>query len=163
MSAWRPARAADAGEIGRISRALISAFPERDEVFEERIRLCPEGCHVLAKGDEVVGYLVSHPWRRLDPPKLDALVGALPAEADCWLVHDVAIEPGARGGGAAVRILGQVADFARDQGFGVLALVAVGEAAPYWRRQGFAPASDAQLAARLASYGDGATYMERRL
>ncbi|CAN7531821.1 GNAT family N-acetyltransferase [Phenylobacterium sp. LjRoot219] len=163
MSAWRPARPADAGEIGRLSRALLSAFPERDAVFEERIRLCPEGCHVLAEGADVLGYLVSHPWRRFDPPKLDALLGALPADPDCWLVHDVAVDPRARGGGAALKILDQVADLARDRGFRVLALVALGQALAYWRRQGFTPGGGAQLAAKLGAYGDGAAYMERPL
>src|SRR5262245_46426268 len=128
MAAWRPALPADAREIGRLSRALISAFPERDEVFEERIRLCPDGCHVLADGAEVVGYMVSHPWRRFEPPKLDALAGALPADPDCWLIHDVAVDPRARGGAHAGAMVEQVADIARASGFAVLALVAVGDA-----------------------------------
>lgn len=161
MPAWRSARPADAPDIGRISLALISAFPERDEVFAERIRLCPEGCQVLAEGEEVLGYLVSHPWRRFAPPALDALVGALPGDADCWLIHDVAIEPRGRGGGAAAVGLDRVAQLARARGFQVLALVAVGDAQPYWRRQGFEVAAAPQLAAKLAAYGASAAYMER--
>lgn len=162
MAVWRPARPADAADIGGLSRALISAFPERDEVFAERIRLCPEGCHVLADGDEVQGYMVSHPWRRFDPPKLDALVGALPRRADCWLIHDVAVAPRARGGAHAGAMLERIAHLAGGRGFAVLALVAVGDAQPYWRRQGFEPVATPELAARLAAYGAGAAYMERR-
>jgi len=162
MAAWRPARPADARDIGRLSRALISAFPERDEVFEERIRLCPEGCYVLTEGDEAAGYMVSHPWRRFQPPKLDALTGALPGEPDCWLIHDVAIEPGARGGGQAGAILERVAELARARRFSVLALVAVGDAQPYWRGQGFETIARPELAAKLAAYGEGAAYMERQ-
>lgn len=161
MFAWRPARPADAGEIGRISRALVSAFPERDEVFEERIRLCPQGCHVLADGAEVAGYMVSHPWRRFDPPKLDVLARTLPGDADCWLIHDVAVEPRARGGAHAGAMVEQIADLARADGFSVLALIAVGDAQPYWRRQGFESVETDELRARLAAYGAGAAYMER--
>jgi GNAT superfamily N-acetyltransferase len=161
MATWRPARPADACEIGRLSRALVSAFPERDEVFEERIRLCPQGCHVLADGSDVVGYMVSHPWRRFEPPKLDALAGALPVPADCWLIHDVAIAPRARGGAHAGAILERVADLARAQGFSLLALVAVGDAQPYWRRQGFERVERVELRDMLAAYGEGAAYMER--
>lgn len=162
MAAWRPARPADAREIGRLSRELVSAFPERDAVFAERIRLCPEGCHVLADDEGVAGYMISHPWRRFTPPKLDALVEALPADPDCWLIHDVAVAPQARGGAHAGVMLEQVAQIARAGGFAVLALVAVGDAEPYWRRRGFAPAVTPELAGKLAAYGPGAAYMERR-
>jgi len=161
MAAWRPARPCDAGEIGRLSRALVSAFPERDEVFAERVRLSPEGCHVLADGAEVVGYMISHPWRRFDPPTLDALVGALPVDVDCWLIHDLAVAPRARGAAHAAAMLQRVAELARAGGFAVLALVAVGDAQPYWRRQGFAAVDTADLRAKLAAYGEGAAYMER--
>ena len=45
-------------------------------VFAERLRLWPAGCFVCADGGGgIIGYAVSHPWRRDDAPALDALLG----------------------------------------------------------------------------------------
>lgn len=159
MADWRPARATDAAAIGALSRALVSAPPERDEVFAERIRLCPEGCLVYGSGDEVAGYLISHPWRRFAPPALGALFGALPPDADSWFIHDLALAPEARGGGAIAAALAGLEAEARA--YPVISLVAVEAAADYWRRRGFADRSTPDMAAKLAGYGPGALYMER--
>ena len=42
-----------------------------------------------------------------------------------------------------------------------MALVSVGGSRPFWRKQHFAAVSDPLLKQKLASYGDGAAYMER--
>jgi len=59
-------------------------------------------------------------------------------------------------------MLQRVAELARAGGFAVLALVAVGDAQPYWRRQGFEVVETDELRAKLAAYGEAAAYMERR-
>jgi len=159
MPRWRPAQVTDAAGIGALSRALVDAPPERDEVFAERIRLSPAGCRVYGAGAEVSGYLISHPWRRFAPPALNALVGALPADADCWFIHDLALAPGARGAGIISAALDDLDRLARA--FPVIALVAVGDASAYWRRRGFEDRSTPALADKLAGYGPGALYMER--
>jgi GNAT superfamily N-acetyltransferase len=139
----------------------VSALPERDEVFEERIRLAPKGCHVLADGPDLHGYAISHPWRRARPPPLDEFIGALPPQSDCWLIHDLALRPGVRGAGFAARIVEELAAVARADEFSVMALVALGGAAPFWRRAGFADAGPTVPKDKLRSYGDDAVYMER--
>jgi GNAT superfamily N-acetyltransferase len=159
MTHWRPARVTDAAGVGALSRAVVDAPPERDEVFAERIRLCPAGCLVYGQGGDVLGYVISHPWRRFAPPALDGLVGALPTDADCWFIHDLALAPPARGRGVVALALAELDGLARA--FPVTCLVAVGEAADYWRRHGFEDRSTPQLAAKLAGYGPGALYMER--
>lgn len=159
--AWRPARPEDAAAIGALSRALVSAPPEADGVFEERIRLCPEGCFVLEASGGAEGYVISHPWRRFSAPKLDAPIGVLPAAPDCWLIHDLAVRPQARGGGHGAMVIEQIATRTRHRGLKILSLIAVGEAGAYWRRLGFVAAGGDRLAADLAAYGPGALYMER--
>jgi ribosomal protein S18 acetylase RimI-like enzyme len=158
---WRPARAADAAAIGALSRALVSAPPERDEVFAERIALCPAGCRVYGAGEAVAGYVISHPWPRSAPPALGALVGALPPDSDSWFIHDLALAPEARGAGVVASVLEELE--AAAQGFPAMSLVAVEAAADYWRRRGYVDRSTPVMAAKLAGYGPGALYMERDL
>lgn len=160
---WRPANRDDVAGIAALSNRLHVLLPERDEVFAEKIRLSPDGCHVLEAGEAIVGYVLSHPWRRADPPALDTPLGGLPADADCWYVHDLGIGEQARGAGAATAIVERLAEQAARQGFGVMALVAVGDAGGFWRRLGFRDAGGEAVRRKLAAYGAGAAYMERKL
>ncbi|MEQ8395948.1 GNAT family N-acetyltransferase [Thalassobaculum sp.] len=159
-TAWRPARLDDVVRIARLSNSIHTLFPEREEVFAEKIRLSPEGCHVLESDDAIVGYILSHPWRRRSPSALDSLIGELPAEADCWYVHDLGMGAGVRGTGAATEIAGRIIRAAEREKFPVVALVAVAGADGYWRKLGFQEVAADGLAAKLREYGEDAVYME---
>jgi hypothetical protein len=160
---WRRADPVDITAIGRLSRRYLGDYAEEDFIFDERRRLCPEGCHVLSDGIAVGGYMISHPWRRADPPALNHLLGTLPEDADCWYIHDVAIDTGWRGSGGTAAIVAILDAIARTASFEVMALVAVAGADGYWRRLGFRDATTDALRVKLAGYGADARYMERRL
>lgn len=156
---WRRAGASDLPAIGTIAAQIHPDLPEGPEVFAEKMRLYPDGCRVLVAGDEVVGYGLAHPWRQHRIPPLDRLLERLPADADCLYVHDVAVSPGFRGG-VARDYVAAIEELARVSGITVLALVSVYNTRPLWERFGFRPVTaDAALRDKLASYGDGATYM----
>lgn len=160
VPAWRPMRAGDLPDVERISAIVHPRFPEREEVPVERLHLFPDGCLVAIGDGAPVGYAIAHPGVVGHPPALDTLLGALPGDADCLYVHDVALLPEARGlryGEAAAEILAGVA---RRHGFSRLALTAVNNSTAFWSRQGFAITS---IAKGLASYGDDAAYMVRML
>jgi GNAT superfamily N-acetyltransferase len=151
--AWRPMVRADLLAVERIGAAVHADFPERPEVFAERLALFPGGCWVTGGG-----YAIAHPTRLGEPPALDSLLGALPEAADTLHVHDVALLPEMQGrglGGAALRIIRALAG---RHGLVWLSLVAVHSTPPYWARFGFeeAPAGPA-----LATYGPEARYMVR--
>jgi hypothetical protein len=110
----------------------------------------------------VVGYAVSHPWDG-PPPALDTLLQALPAAPTTLYIHDVALLPPARGRNAAADVIARIAGQTHRHRLSSLALVAVGGTAPLWHRLGFRARHDAEVAAKLASYGDDATYMARPL
>ncbi len=158
---WRAMRAADLPAVEAVAEAIHVDFPEDEAVFAERLRLCPEGCLVLAVDGGIAGYLISHPWMLGAPPALDTLLGSLPAGADSWYIHDLALAPAARGTGAAGRAVDCAVALARGAGLGNLSLMSVGGAAGFWRRQGFTAAP--VPAEKLASYGEGAAYMVRWL
>lgn len=158
---WRPMRAADLAALSAAAAAIHPGYPESDAVFAERLTLAPEGCHVLDDGGALAGYALTHPWRYGEPPKLDTLLGAIPADADTWYLHDVALLPHARGRGASAAIVGIVAALAAERGLASLSLVAVNHSRPIWEARGFAVAADA--APDLSSYGGVAWFMARRI
>jgi GNAT superfamily N-acetyltransferase len=160
---WRPARASDLPAMSVIAARIHPDLPERPEVFAEKMRLYPDGCRVLAARDAIAGYGLSHPWKRQQIPPLDGFLERLPEDADCLYVHDVAVLPDFRGG-VARDYIATIEELARASHIATLALVSVYATRPLWERLGFRPVTaDAQLLVKLASYGDGATYMLRDL
>ena len=160
---WRPMAAADLPAVMAVAAQVHPDYPESEAVFAERLALHPAGCLVLAGGEGIGGYVLSHPWRVGQVPALDSLLGPLPDDADAYYIHDLALVPAARGGGAASTGVERLAAHARDAGFGRMALVAVGNSAGFWRRHGFREAHDEALARKLASYDSAARYMIRDL
>ncbi|WP_298242124.1 GNAT family N-acetyltransferase [uncultured Bradyrhizobium sp.] len=160
---WRPARVSDFRAIVAIAAQIHPDLPERPEVFMEKMQLYPPGCRVLASEDTVDGYGLAHPWTRHKIPQLDGFLERLPEHADCLYVHDVAVLPDRRGG-VARDYIAEIAELARASGITTLALVSVYATRPLWERLGFrAVTADAALRGKLASYGEGATYMLRDL
>ncbi|MDA9501054.1 GNAT family N-acetyltransferase [Bradyrhizobium sp. CCBAU 11357] len=160
---WRPARASDLAAICAIAAHIHPALPERAEVLAEKMWLCPDGCGVLDTDDDIVGYGLAHPWMRYRIPPLDGFLQELPDGADCLYIHDVAVLSEFRGGVVRAYVA-DIEKLARASGIATLALVSVYGTRPLWERMGFrAVTADAELRAKLASYGDGATYMLRDL
>jgi ribosomal protein S18 acetylase RimI-like enzyme len=161
---WRPAHTSDLPAIGAIAARVHPDLPESPEVFAEKMRLYPDGCLALTTENEIVGYGLSHPWMQHQIPPLDGFLEKLPDDADCLYVHDVAVLPDFRGGGVARAYVATIEGLARSSGIATLALVSVYATRPLWEHFGFRAATvDAELRAKLASYGERATYMLREL
>lgn len=160
---WRPARAPDLPAISAIAARIHPDLSERADVFAEKLTLYPAGCRVLVADDEIVGYGLAHPWMQRQIPPLDDFLQKLPGDADCLYVHDVAVLSGFRGG-IARDYIATIEGLARARDIAALALVSVYATRPLWERLGFRPVTkDAELRAKLASYGGAATYMLRDL
>ncbi|MGC3985179.1 MAG: GNAT family N-acetyltransferase [Pseudorhodoferax sp.] len=144
--------------------AAADFAPEQPAVFRDRMGLAPDLCLVACDAaGAVLGYLVSHPWRDGAPPALDSTLGALPAHADCWYLHDCAVASRAHGQGMAAALYAPALACARARGLRRGALVAVGDAAGYWQRLGYRARDLGAGPSRLAAYGPGACYMVRAL
>lgn len=157
-SAWRPIRAEDLPDVDRIGSIVHPRYPERAEVPAERLRLFPAGCLIASVDGATVGYAISHPGVIGRPPPLDTLLGALPPDADCLYIHDVALLPQARGLRLGEVVAAILAGVARDRAFKWLALTAVNNSTAFWARQGFSVGCPEKS---LASYGSDAAYMVR--
>lgn len=154
---------ADLPHVLAIAARVHIAYPEDAAVFAERLRLYPAGCLVCESSGRVVGYILSHPWREGAPPALNALLGELPARASTYYIHDIALLPEARGGGAGAVIIARLMEQARAAGLASLSLVAVSGTAGFWRRFGFRAVEDAALGDKLRSYDADACFMMRDL
>lgn len=164
---WRAMEATDLDRVMAIAEIVHPDYPEDRAVFAERLALYPEGC-AMAEADGLgIGYIVMHPGRLGVPPPLDSPLGTLPEAPDCLYLHDVALLPAARGLGLGVAALERMDALAVRQGFRWLALTSTPGARAFWDAQGFVPRDGgpqdggAGLAAKLASYGGGMTYMTK--
>jgi hypothetical protein len=84
---WRQAAEADLPMIDAIGNGIHLSLLERPEVFAEKIRLFPAGCHVLIHSGEIAGYGISHPWQLYSIPPLDTFLEALPLKPDCIFIR----------------------------------------------------------------------------
>jgi ribosomal protein S18 acetylase RimI-like enzyme len=159
VAIWRPMLPSDIAAAHALSEVIHPGYPEDRAVFEERLRLYPDGCYVLASDDTLRGYALSHPYVTDSAPALNTVLGALPKNCDTYYFHDIAILPEARGGNAGKSIVTYLKTHARVAGFGTICLVAVNDSAPFWERHGFAAREVEGMREKLGSYGDGVVYM----
>jgi GNAT superfamily N-acetyltransferase len=140
---WRAMIGSDVARVAELAQAIHVDYSENAAVFAACLRLYPAGCHVIdIGGGEIGGYLISHPGRFDAPSVLDVPLERLPAPADCYYLHDLALAPVARGHGMAGAAVAIVVAQARRGGFDTVALIAVGDAHDFWRHQGFMPVGD---------------------
>jgi ribosomal protein S18 acetylase RimI-like enzyme len=161
---WRAMTEADLDGVVEVAKVSFPDHPEDRVCFANRLELNPGGCYVLSDdAGGVSGYLVAYPWKRYSAPALNALIEAIPADAETIYLHDLALHPSTRGGGHTRLVVETLADAAKAQGFKMISLVAVNNASGFWGRNGFEIQNPPGMAEKLASYGDDARYMERVL
>ncbi len=158
---WRSMAASD---LDGVVEVAAIAFPDHFEdraCFANRLALWPQGCLVLEDEAGVAGYLFAYPWRAGSAPALNAVIPEIPAEADVLYLHDLALHPRVRGRGASRTAMARVLDLARDGRWQTVALIAVNDAADFWRGHGFEVRQDTAMTVKLTSYGADARHMVR--
>ena len=158
---WRHMQARDIARVTAVANVVHADFFEDEAVFRDRFMLYPDGCFVLERGNEILGYGVSYPWQLDTVPALNAVLGELPEDTNTYYVHDIALLPEARSGGNATRVVELMAAQAETDGFATMSLVAVSGSQGFWEKKGFVARDLPQLAGKLKTYSDGALYMVR--
>jgi GNAT superfamily N-acetyltransferase len=155
---------ADIPIVDAIGEIVHPDFPEDRAVMENRLALFPDGCLVAESEGTSLGYAVAHPDVIGRPAVLNTVLEALPADADCLFLHDVALSEAARGYGLGKKLVPVLKKIARAHGFTRLGLVSVNNSLGFWQAQGFAiHRGDDALAAKLATYDDNAAYMVQNI
>lgn len=161
---WRPMTPEDLDGVVEVARLSFPDHFEGYDCFEERQRLAPETCFVLAsETGEIRGYLVAYPFMRNAAPPLNSLIGTIPPRPETLYLHDLALHPETRGGGYTRAVVERLASQAKATGWPMISLVAVNNAADFWARMGFVAQNPVGMGQKLATYGEDAAYMERPL
>jgi ribosomal protein S18 acetylase RimI-like enzyme len=160
---WRAMAAVDLPAVEQVADIVHPAYPEAAEVFAERLRLYPAGCCVLDGQSGILGYAIGHPWLFGEPPSLGALLGRLPAAADTFYIHDVALLLPAQGCGFGNAIVQRLWTRARAEKLDELSLVSVGGSQAFWEKLGFRVVEQAAIRTRLLPYGAASSFMARRV
>lgn len=158
---WRLLQAQDIAGVTAVANIVHPDFFEDEAVFRDRFKIYPAGCFVLAKGGEILGYGISHPWQLDSVPALNSVLGHLPKETSTYYIHDIALLPTVRSGGQASRVVELMAAQAERDGFATLALVAVNGSQGFWEKKGFIARDVPALEEKLKGYSDEAIYMAR--
>lgn len=153
----------DLDAVTAIARVAFPDHYEERACFANRLGLYPGGCDVLAADARTIGYLIAYPWTIGGAPPLNVVLDAIPADAECLFLHDLALLPEARGQGLTRSVIERLVAKARAGGWPTIALVAVNDAVDFWRVHGFSVQASPALAAKLAGYGPDARYMTRML
>ncbi|MCP8883046.1 GNAT family N-acetyltransferase [Devosia sp. XJ19-1] len=161
--AWRAMSGYDFEAVFAIANQVHPGFFEAETVLAEKFALYRNGCYLLEIGERPAGYVLSHPWTRGCLPALNALLGEIPADADTYYIHDLALLPLTRGVGAAGQIMAALTKHARVMGFPTMSLVAVNGSVAFWEKQGFVREERPELAEKLAAYEAAACYMIKEL
>lgn len=139
------------------------AYHEPSAAFENKLRQSPQSAWLAVSGGLIQAYLVTLPVDEAHFPALHTDNWGPPPRAKWLYLHDLAVEPGHRGGGAGQRLIEQAFGHARALNLEGLALVAVQGSQPYWARLGFQARAvgHAALLEKLRSFGDDACFMVR--
>lgn len=161
--AWRAMTGYDLPAAQAIAEQVHPKFFEAPEVLGERQRLYRNGCYLLEIGEKAAGYVLSHPWRSGSLPALNTLLGEIPAEADTYYLHDLALRPVARRVGAASHIVAALTKHAIANGFASMSLIAVNGSQGFWEKHGFVVSEAPGVKEKLRSYETAARLMVKPL
>ena len=157
----RPLTDADMPAVAALQLvAFAPLFHEPQEILASRLTVAPNLCWGAFDGDDLLAYILSHPWPAASPPPIGVTLSP-PPPSDNWFVHDLAIGPAARGLGLGRALVGASSGAARREGLIRADLVAVQGAWRFWEKLGYAQpaAMSPALQTKVAAYGADARYM----
>ena len=159
----REMRRNDLPFIMRIQQCCYHAIvPESQAVMESKLTIGPECCFVCEEGNQVVGYLLGHPWRSDSVIALHMELKELPSECNCLYLHDMAVLPEMRGRRIGEQLLYRFETEALRRKMRHTLLVAVQGAETFWQRMGYQQKNDTD-SIKLSSYGTTAFPMIKSL
>jgi hypothetical protein len=153
---WRPMLKTDLDEVNQIAERMWGfEFYEAPAVFEEKLTLFPEGCFVYDVG-QLQGYAFSHPWFKMKPPALNALLGSF-IGADIYHIHDVSLLYKFTGQGAFKELMPKLEKIA--QRYNGMSLVSVNKTTALWEKFNFVSVPDVDVTQYCNDEVNSAVYM----
>lgn len=136
-------------------KAYAGILPEDAHVLKSKWLSSPKTCAVyLGLNNSISAYLLAHPWSGEIPPKLNEI--SVITGNEYLYLHDLALAEEARGKGIAKKLVENLIDTAKTQGFKKILLVAVQHSGGFWGKFGFLQIPTATI---CPSYGHEAKLM----
>jgi GNAT superfamily N-acetyltransferase len=136
---------------------------ESETSFSSRLDATMPYCLAATVKGQLAGYMLAHGWQRNAPPPLGTPLEEV-GSAEILFIHDLAVATAGQGLGIGRRLVDHAFDLAVHDGLKSAELVAVEGAAGFWKTMGFVTLdATPEIAAKLAGYGRGATWMGRTI
>ena len=137
---------------------------ESPQSFLAKLKASPTTCFIALVADVPAGYLVAVPAVVDSPPPLNSPNYAVPLHADALYLHDLAVHPAARRAGLSVVLIEAYFQAIKQSKARFACLTAVNDSHSFWERYGFQLAASVDASSEcMATYGEGARYMSRRV
>jgi ribosomal protein S18 acetylase RimI-like enzyme len=133
------------------TEAYEPSLHESPEAFARLIELFPAGALGAFDDGGLCGYAIGVPLRTGATLELRQPLRAVPADADAFYVHDVAVAARCRGRGVGRALAGQLIAVGVTRGFTRFELVSVQGSALFWARFGFVAVREFEYAPGAAS------------
>ena len=147
------------------AQCYAPGFHEPSAAFESKLTTF-NSAWLACVNNIPAGYLFTLPLalgETLAMPSLAESKSASSTDAapNCLYLHDLAVLPQYRGSGISHMLFGAAQALAQAQKLEHMALVAVQGSTPFWQSLGFVEVTEPHpsIQAKLATYGDGATFM----
>lgn len=127
-------------------------------VLTSKIYVSPESCFCMNEDDDCMAYIIALPFPLNKTPSLKFPVLKFD-EHETMLIHDCVVKRFMRGKGVAKDLFHKVKEYASEEKYKRLALVAVEGTYSYWERYGF----EVTNVPVDPGYGEDAVYMVRNL
>jgi len=134
--------------------AYVEIEPEDVNILKSKWLSSPRTCAMYKEGNNISAYLLAHPWPNEIPPKLHEEC-PITASLNLYL-HDLALARESRGKGIANKLVKNLIDIAKAQGFNKILLVSVQNSGGFWSKFGFLNKPNAVI---CPSYGKNAQLM----
>ena len=144
--------------------AYRDGLAEDIDILKIKAEVSPETCFVCLDDEQVLGYVLAHPWESDHPPCINQDISdreeVVSAEdASTLYIHDLAISPQARGEGVAQALIENLLEQAQSLDINKVSLVAVQGMSGFWSKYGFKSIKSNST----KSYGDDAQFMVNQL
>lgn len=134
----RPMREEDLSAVHAVQlSAFAPALYEDIELFTRVFKTSPESCFVAEDSDGTIGgYILSYP-SQTDRDDFENGPRPVTGEEEALYIHDLCVGPTLQGMGFGKALLEKARAFSENRNLNLLCGIAVGDAAPFWARQGF--------------------------
>lgn len=147
-SSWR-------GILNVQEEAYIDVSLEDVNILKSKWLSSPQTCAVYTDHEgKVLAYLLAHPWESEIPPQLHEKV--ILTYSSTLYLHDLALVHEARGKNIGKKLVENLIDNAKTQGFVKILLVAVQNSTGFWTKFGFVNMPSKAI---CSSYGESAQLM----